>query len=133
MKYLQSKRKFRVICTDSTHNIAAKKKLATLMTVDEDEEGVALAFCICDSESTPTMQTFFASVRDKIGFKIKADYFLTDNANAFFNAWCAEMVADTKPHKRLCAWHVNQNWNTHLGQVPNGPIEPVQLKKEGKP
>ena len=84
--------------------------MATLMNVDEDEEGVALAFCICDSKSTSTMQKFFAAVRDEVGFKIKTDCFLTDDANAFFNAWCAEMTettSDTQPQKRLCAWHVN--------------------------
>lgn len=103
------------------------------MTVDEDEEGVTLAFCICDSESTSTMQTFFATVRKKVGLKIKAEYFLTDDANAFFNAWCLEMTTEIKPHKRLCAWHVNKNWNTHFSQVPNVPLVPKELNKTGKP
>lgn len=133
VKYVQEKREFRVICTDSTHNVGAKKKMATLMTVDEEEEGVVLAFCICESENVATMKIFYAAVRDKVGFKIKTDCFLSDDANAFFNAWCAEMIQDTLPQKRLCAWHVNKNWTTHLSQIPDVPVEPEKLNKLGKP
>ena len=133
VKYIQDRRQFRVICTDSTHNVGAKKKMATLMTVDEDEEGVVLATCICQYESTATMQIFFAAVRDKVGFKISTDSFVTNDANAFYNAWCAEMTTDTHPRKRLCAWHVNKNWTTHFSQVPDEPIQPLQMSKKGKP
>ena len=76
---------------------------------------------------------FFAAVRDKVGFKIKTDCFLSDDANAFFNAWCAEMITDTCPQKRLCAWHVNKNWNTHLSQIPDVPVKSKKLHKSGKP
>ena len=96
--------------------------MATLMTVDEDEEGVALAFCICQSESTITMKAFFAAVEKKIGFQNKTDTFLTDDANA----------GSEQPQKRLCAWHVNKNWIAILAQIPNEPLEPKKFDKSGE-
>lgn len=101
--FIKKQGKLRVICADSTHNIAGKKKMATIMTVNDDEEGVSLAFCFCNSESTEAMQVFFAAVRKNLGFPIETDIFLSDDANAFYNAWCAEMVTDKPPQKRLCA------------------------------
>lgn len=133
LKYMQKKKNFRVICVDATHNVGAKKKMATIMTVDEDEEGVALAFCFCDSESAATMQMFFDAVKKKIGFKIETSTFLSDDANAFYNAWCAVMSTTKPVHKRLCAWHVNKNWIAYLNQVSNEAIEPEELDKFGNP
>ena len=133
LNYINSRKKFPVICADSTHNVGAKKKMATKMTVNEDEEGVALAFCFCNSESTSTMQIFFSAIRNKLGFCIETDYFVSDDANAFFNACCAEIKTDKLPHKRLCAWHVNKNWTAHLSKVPKDPVVPEQLNRLGKP
>ena len=133
IKYVKDKKAFRFIFADATHNVGAKRKMATIMTVDDDEKGLALAFCFCQSESTSTMKTFFAAIRNKIGFIIKTDCFVSDDANAFFNAWCAEMKTDNPPHKRLCAWHVNKNWNAYLSQVPDDPVEPEMLDMLGKP
>lgn len=132
-EYVRNKRIFRFICADSTHNIRAKKKMATIMTVDEDETGVSLAFCFCESKDTVTMQKFFAAVKKNVGFQIEADYFLSDDANSFYNAWCAEMTSDNQPHKRLCAWHVNKAWISNLGQFINEPIKPEELNRKGEP
>lgn len=42
------------------------------------------------------------------------------------------MTTDKQPQKRLCAWHVNKNWTTHLSSVSNEPVEPEELTKSGK-
>ena len=107
-----------MVCADSTHDIGPKFKLTTLMTVDKNFHGFPLAFCVCKSEDAKSMQIFFAAIREKIGRKLKAEYFVSDDANAFYNAWCAEMCeSDEKPHKRLCEWHVNKNWICNLNRI----------------
>ena len=123
------KNDFRFLFVDTTHNIGPKLKLATLMTKDEDFEGVALAFCICESESEEIMQVFFSAIRDKLGRKIKTDVFVSDGANAFYNAWIKEMCDGEFPLKRLCAWHVNKNWTGHLNEIRNTDPEVVIDKK----
>lgn len=69
--YIRNTKKFRVICVDSTHKIVGKKKMATIMTVNEDEQGVSLAFCFCNSENKDTMQIFFSAVKKTLGFQLK--------------------------------------------------------------
>ena len=116
-----------VVCVDSTHDIGPKFKLATLMTVDQNMHGFPLAFCVCKSEDTVSMQIFFAAIREKIGRRLKAEYFVSDDANGFYNAWCAEMCTENdKQHKRLCAWHVNQCWIGNLNRFR----DPLDKKKK---
>lgn len=48
-------------------------------------------------------------------------------ANAFYNAWCAEMCdGDERLSKRLCAWHVNKNWICNLNRIK----DPLAKKKK---
>jgi hypothetical protein len=111
-------------------------KLATLMTVNEYFEGESVAFCICESESTERMQEFFSAIKNRIGRAINARTFLSDDANAFYNAWVAEMCVDLPyPKKRLCEWHVNCNWTTKLNIIPNIPAShqpTTTYRKEAK-
>lgn len=116
-----------MVCANSTHDIGPKFKLTTLMTVDENFHGFPLAFCVCKSENTKSMQIFFAAICDKIGRKLNAEYLVSDDANAFYNAWCAETCdGDETPHKRLCEWHVNKNWICNLNRIR----DPLDKKKK---
>jgi hypothetical protein len=110
----------KVICVDASHNIGPKMKRATLMTVNDYLEGESLAFRICESENTETMIEFFSAVKNQIGKSINCRFFVSDDANAFFNAWVEVMCKDNNlPQKRLCTWHVNQNWTAKLNSIPN--------------
>lgn len=129
-EYLRNHKNLPVVCVDSTHNIGPKMKMATLMTVDENIQGYTLAFCFCKSEDTLSMQIFFGAIRDAIGRKIEAEYFVSDDADAFYNAWCAEMCESKRPHKRLCAWHVNRNWIGNMNRIKNPVIKKKTEKKD---
>lgn len=48
--------------------------MATLMTVDEDEE-VVLAFCICESENATTMKIFLLQFETKLYSKLRQTVF----------------------------------------------------------
>jgi hypothetical protein len=94
------------------------------MTVNEYFEGESLGFCICESESTERMKEFLSALKNRIGKPIRCRYFMSDDANAFYNAWIEVMCEDQNyPHKRLCTWHVNQNWTAKINTVTNIPIE----------
>jgi hypothetical protein len=94
------------------------------MTVNEYFEGESLGFCICESESTERMKEFLSALKNRIGKTIRCRYFMSDDANAFYNAWIEVMCEDQNyPHKRLCTWHVNQNWTAKINTVANIPIE----------
>ena len=102
------------------------------MTKNDDFEWIALAFCICESESTEIMQVFFFVIKEKLARKIKTEYFVSDGANAFYNACVAEMCGDEFLHKRWCAWHVNQNWTVNANQIQNTDPD-VFIGKELQP
>jgi hypothetical protein len=119
-KRLQEMGNLKVICVDASHNIGPKMKRATLMTVNDYLEGESLAFRICESENTETMIEFFSAVKNQIGKSINCRFFVSDDANAFFNAWVEVMYKDNNlPQKRLCTWHVNQKWTAKLNSIPN--------------
>jgi hypothetical protein len=110
----------KVISVDATHNIGPKSKLTTVMTVNEYFEGESLGFCICESESTEMMKEFFGAIKSRIGRTINCRYFISDDANAFYNAWIEVMCDGQRtPSKRLCTWHVNTNWNAKITTVPD--------------
>ncbi|XP_065217732.1 uncharacterized protein LOC135843700 [Planococcus citri] len=101
------------ICVDGTHGLNAYGyQLVTVLVIDEFNNGVPVAFCFSKKTDFDAMYLFFDKVKNAVGFPIKSDIFMSDDAPQFFDAWAAVMG---KPaHKLLCWWHINKNWTSML-------------------
>jgi hypothetical protein len=101
-----------VITTDSTHGSNAYDfQLTTIMVLDENRSGFASAYMFSSRIDTDAMTLFFSVIKELTG-DLKCRSFMTDDANAYYNAWCK--VMSPPENKLLCTWHVIRNWNKKI-------------------
>lgn len=101
------------ISIDSTHGINAQEYLlTTLMVVDEVGKGLPAAFLISRSEKQENLEPWFEAIKEQVG-EIKPAFFMSDDANAFWNAYTAVFGAG-ETQKLLCSWHIHRNWKAQL-------------------
>lgn len=96
------------ILIDGTHGLNGYDfNLYTLVVLDEFTNGIPVAFCFSNREDTKLFEHYFDCIKNHIG-KIVPKIFMSDGAEAFYNAW--EMVMGTVEFRLLCIWHVFKNW-----------------------
>lgn len=102
-----------VICIDSTHGTTAHDlQLTTLMVRGSNGSGIPCAYLLSRSVSEEPLKRFFEAIKSRIGKPLNCRAFMSDAANAYYNAWNAVMGT---PEKRLlCIWHVRRNWTAQL-------------------
>lgn len=107
----------KVVCIDDTHGINAYNfYLSSLMVIDEFGEGFVVAWSICNRNDTVVLQRFFEAIKGNVG-EIDPLWFMSDDADQFYNAWIATF--QYKPKKILCSWHVLRAWKKHLRSINN--------------
>ena len=75
------------VCMDSTHGTNHYDfQLTTLLIVDEWGEGVPVAWLVSNHETTAVIVEFLRAVQARCG-AITPKVFMSDDADAFFNAW----------------------------------------------
>ncbi|XP_055340964.1 uncharacterized protein LOC129590017 isoform X2 [Paramacrobiotus metropolitanus] len=101
------------LCIDATHGVCGQRgfKLITLMGIDAAERGFPVAHCIANHEDELTVSAFFKMLKEQI-LNFHAEWFLSDDAPAFFNAY--QQVIGCNAKKILCTWHVRKNVNQWL-------------------
>jgi len=97
------------VCIDSTHGCFAEDviKLTTLLVLDENERGIPVGHCFLSSEDTASCKVFFDVLRGQLE-DLEVQWFLSDDADAFFTAW-SEILPNSPAQKTLCTWHVLKN------------------------
>lgn len=101
-------------------------QLITLLCVDEFGAGFPVAYCITNRVDKTAMLTFFKAVKEKTG-AITPEVFMSDDAQAFYNAW-QEVMGDAK-RRLLCAWHVDKNWRESIKKhVPDKQLQAFTYK-----
>ena len=95
-----------VICMDSTHGTNAYQfLLISVMVLDDYEEGIPEAWAINNKEDTGTLVQYLAAVKEQVK-NIEPEVFMSDNADAFYNAW---QIGHGGEVKRLsCFFHVDR-------------------------
>ena len=93
------------------------------MVKDHTGMGCAVGHLICNREHTDVISVFLREVRKKVG-RIIVDYFMSDDARAFHNAWCRVMHGSDDdivktPVPVKCIWHVFQSWHKKLHEIIN--------------
>ena len=109
-----------IVCIDGTHDTNKYKfQLYTLLTLDEWNEGVPVAFCISNREDEAIFRIFFDKIKEAAGIQehFETDIFMSDDAPAFGNAWNKVMGQPKK--KLLCHWHIHKNWVTNQSKIKN--------------
>lgn len=102
-----------IICMDSTHGLANKLQLTSIVVVDEFGRGVVTAFCISSGTSSVEWEIFLNSIKEAMGGEsISATVLMTDNDPSFYNGWTRAM--GPVQHRLICAWHVDQCWRRNL-------------------
>ncbi|KAG8195381.1 hypothetical protein JTE90_001397 [Oedothorax gibbosus] len=103
------------ICVDGTHGMNSYGfELVSILVIDELRQGFPGAFFITNRTDEDAIAVFFSCLKSKVG-TLKPKVFMSDMAEAFYNAWL--LIMD-KPLKRLfCTWHVDKSWRKNLSKV----------------
>lgn len=103
------------ICLDGTHGLNSYNFILYLiLIVDEFKNGCPVAFCFSNRSSEELFNVYFKAVKSVVG-TISCKTFMTDDAPAFYNAWCE--VMGPVPNVLLCTWHVTRNWQQNLSKI----------------
>lgn len=80
------------VCIDGTHGLNSYGfELITLLVLDDMREGFPTAFMISNRSDEEVLYIFFACIEKRLGFKLASNVFMSDMAEAFFNAWLRVM------------------------------------------
>ena len=117
----------KVICIDATHSTNMYDfLLITVLVVDEFGEGVPVAWAISNREDTNTLSLFLEQLRLRSG-DLKPEYFMSDDAQQYWNAWAATYGANNTT-KLLCTWHVDRAWRRALQDAESRALVYHQLR-----
>jgi len=96
---------------DSTHGTNMYDfNLTTLLVLDEFEEGIPVAWMVCNHEDAVALKSFQRKM-----WRYMYTFFMSDEANNFYNGWKDTFtVSNTK--KLLCTWHIDRCWRKGLHQ-----------------
>jgi len=98
----------RCVCMDATHGSNMYDfKLITVLVLDEFGEGILAAWAITNREDTTMLVEFLRAIRQRTGPLEQPRWFMSDDAEQYFNAWKGVFKAD-KTTKLLCVWHVDR-------------------------
>jgi hypothetical protein len=89
--------------------------LTTILVVDEHGEGYPVAFCYSNHVDQRAMEVFFRVVRDTTDCDISDVVLMTDDAEAYSNAW--KVVMGLPKSVLLCAWHIDRAWRKNLNKI----------------
>ena len=107
------------VALDSTHGTGGYKfQLTTVMVIDEHGEGYPAAFCFSNRVEEQAMVKFLDVVRETVGQPLEHVILMTDDAEAYSNAW--NQVMGTPAHRLLCVWHVDRAWRKNLPKIKDG-------------
>ena len=116
MRDMMTKYGGNIICMDSTHGTNMYDfLLVSVMVIDEHGEGIPVAWAISNHEDTSTLVHFLAAVKSRVG-DIKPTLFMSDDAEAFFNAWQGVFGVHKETQKLLCTFHVDRAWRKNLNE-----------------
>ena len=111
----------KIVCVDSTHSTTGYDfSLVTVVVVDEYGEGYPVGWCLSNREDAVVMRAFFEAIKKKVGI-ITPAWFMSDDADQFYNAWIA--VFGKQPKKLLCIWHVDRAWREKLSLIDDKEMQ----------
>ena len=109
------------VCCDTTHGTTGYDfKLATLIVLDEFQEGLPVAHCLANRETYAFMELFFEKLVINTETTCSPVYFMSDTAPQFYDAF--SYVNGCQPLSLFCTWHVDKAWRENLREhIPSSP------------
>lgn len=105
------------VCFDTTHKTNQYDfPLLTLMIIDEFGEGIPVGWMVSNREDCLVIVEFLESLKIRVGV-LQIDYFMSDDAEQFFNAWQGVFGKCSSTRKLLCTWHVDRSWRKSLNEL----------------
>ncbi len=90
--------------------------LYTLLVLDHENEGVAVAFAMSNRNNDSVMETFLSCIKEKVGV-IQTDVLITDLQENSYHYW-AKIMSPPR-HRFFCMWCVKKDWLQHLNKIDN--------------
>ncbi len=90
--------------------------LHSMLVLDSDNEGVAVAFALCNRNDDAVVERFLMCVKERVGM-IRTNVLMTDMQNAYYTYWMS--IMHPPDHRLLCMWHVKKAWWQNLTLVPS--------------
>ena len=116
------------IMIDSTHGLNQYGfQLTTVMVHDENHEGLPVATLFSTRTAAETFIPFFTEIQ-KLVPAMKTSVLMTDDTNAYYNAWQA-VFQDNSKHL-LCSWHVVRSWNSNINSKVKDSANKEHIKAQ---
>ena len=93
--------------------------------IDDYGEGLPVAWAVSNREDVTLLVQFLKAVRAQVGQR-QTDYFMSDCAEQYFNAWCSVFGCE-KTKKLLCIWHVDRAWRSALNEHITNKQQRVEI------
>jgi len=105
-----------IVMIGSTHGSNPNDiKLTTVMVVDDNCEGLPVAFLFSVSETEDTFIHFFSAIKLRLPC-LAPRSFMTSDLPVFYSAW--RKVFAVEPQRLLCTWHMKKNLFENLVNIP---------------
>ena len=105
----------KAILMDATHGTTQYDfQLISIVVIDDYGEGLPVAWAISNREDVTLLVQFLKAVHAQVG-RCETDYFMSDCAEQYFNAWCSVFGCENTK-TLLCIWHVDRAWRFALNE-----------------
>ncbi|GFW38630.1 c2H2-type domain-containing protein [Trichonephila clavipes] len=117
-----------IVCVDSTHGTNSYNfKLITVLVVDDFGEGFPVAWCISNREDFTVLRKFFLLIKNNTDTSITSNFFMSDDAPAFYNAWSD--VFDFPVQKILCYFHFDKSIRSKIETLIKNKLKACEVYK----
>ncbi len=105
----------KVVAFDGIHGLNPYNfTVHSLLIVDAENEGFAVAFLVSNRSDQAVMEIFVACIRDNCGV-VNAATLMSDMDGVYYNAW--QSVMGPPKHSIFCSWHVRKVWRENLRKL----------------
>ncbi|XP_035827046.1 uncharacterized protein LOC118478158 [Aplysia californica] len=113
---MMKKHASKIILMDSTHGTTQYDfYLTTILVLDDYRQSMPVAWAISNREDSNILKIFMEAVLINCDQSFETEFFMSDLANNFYNAWCQVFP---KPKKRLyCDWHLDKAWRQKAQEI----------------
>ena len=116
----------KVVLMDATHGTTQYDfQLISILVIDDHGEGLPVAWAISNREDRAVLVQFLKSIHEKVG-DLKPQYFMSDCADQYFNAWCG-VFGRNDTRKLLCTWHIDRAWRKALNEHISDKQERIEV------
>jgi len=117
MRDMMRKHGAKIVCMDSTHGTNLYQfLLISILVIDEHGEGLPVAWAISNKEDTNVLTEYLSAVKERTE-NVTPKIFMSDDAEAFYNAWKNVFGSSEETKRILCLFHIDRAWRKKLKEL----------------